>query len=89
MAETILGSEFRRKANFRVAPESVCISLTGFAYNAVTPLGLQGKIPVVLDAAICSLPYFWLGAGEVDLKWAVPTQEFIRAFKPIVGKVSN
>jgi len=30
----------------------------------------------------------WLGGGEVDVKWHVKVEEFIQAFKPLVGDIT-
>ena len=33
--------------------------------------------------------YFWLGAGEVDLKWRVSTADFIRHYDPIIADITD
>lgn len=33
---------------------------------------------------MAELPFFWLGAGEVDLKLGVDTQEFISGVRPYI-----
>lgn len=67
--------------NFRLADEKEQQLLTGFGHNAVVPIGMaNSKIPIVLSDRITKLApykYFWMGAGEVDWKLEVNTQEFI------------
>lgn len=70
--------------NFRLAED--CKGITGYEPNAVTPLGIKTKMPVVLAKQIAALdpPMFWLGGGEVSLKWRVEREEFVKVFKPFV-----
>jgi prolyl-tRNA editing enzyme YbaK/EbsC (Cys-tRNA(Pro) deacylase) len=79
----------KKNFNFRVAPEDVGSKLSGFQHNAVTPLGMETKIPIILDEKITELDFIWLGGGEVDVKWAISIDQFISSFKPIIGKVSQ
>ncbi len=77
----------RAKPNFRMADD--CEGLTGYTPNAVTPLGLRTPMPLFVDSAVAALrPYFWLGAGAVDLKWRVTWGEFDAAFRPSVAHIS-
>ena len=73
-----------RHFNYRLAED--CIGVTGYEPNAVTPLGLKTRMPVVFAKQIAQLdpPTFWLGAGEVSLKWRVELDEFVSAFNPVV-----
>lgn len=73
-----------RGFNYRLAAD--CIGITGFEPNAVTPLGLKTKMPIVVAKQITELvpQTFWLGGGEISLKWRVEWDEFNAAFKPIV-----
>jgi hypothetical protein len=32
--------------------------------------------------------YFWLGGGEVDLKLAVDTKQFIKSMNPIIADIT-
>jgi prolyl-tRNA editing enzyme YbaK/EbsC (Cys-tRNA(Pro) deacylase) len=77
-----------KELHFRLADD--CEGVTGFCPNAVTPVGLKTPMPIVLDKVLTTLdpPMFWMGGGEVNLKLAVDTQEFIEAFNPIIGTVS-
>lgn len=83
-----IGISNTKKANFRLAED--CVQLTGYVPNAVTPLGILTPMPVVLDQRIHELEpnEFWLGGGEVSLKWQVVVPEFVRVFQPFIGKVS-
>lgn len=74
--------------NFRLAED--CVGISGYTPNGVTPLGLKTPMPIVIDERITQLipDAFWLGGGEVSLKWRVKLDEFKQAFHPIAGKVS-
>lgn len=83
------GREVSTKAfHFRLADD--CVGVTGYEPNAVTPLGLRTPMPIVLDKEILKLqpPSFWMGGGEVNLKWNVQIRDFMNAFHPIVGDVT-
>lgn len=77
----------RSRLNYRLADD--CEALTGFAHGGVTPVGAKLELPVVLDARIAKLPLFWLGAGDVDLKLALRTADFVRAFSPFVVDLTD
>lgn len=83
-AERSLDVPSARLFNYRLAAD--CIGVTGYEPNAVTPLCLKTKMPVVLAKQIAFLnpQTFWLGAGEVSLKWRVERDEFTKAFNPVV-----
>ena len=75
----------RKAFNFQLARDSA--SVTGFDYNAVSPLGMKTKMPIILAKEITELdpPEFWLGGGEVSLKWRVTVEDFRNAFNPFVA----
>lgn len=77
------------KFNFRLAAD--CEAITGYERNGVTPLGMRTSMPVVLDDAVARLdpPAFWLGGGQVTLKWSVLLDEFLAAFDPLVARIST
>ncbi|XWS49755.1 hypothetical protein CRYUN_Cryun12cG0030000 [Craigia yunnanensis] len=85
------GKISKKKFNLRLAPEETSIKLTGFEHNAVTCIGMQTDIPVILDEAIVKLKpdFFWLGGGEVDLKLGIRTPEFINFVKPFIVSCSG
>lgn len=68
----------------RLVSSEVNDQLTGFKHNAVTPVGCKTALPMFLSHEIASLPYFWLGGGEVDVKLQSRTAEFIKVFKPVI-----
>lgn len=70
--------------NYRLGED--CIQVTGYVPNGVTPLGLLTPMPVVVAKQITELrpEEFWLGAGEVSLKWRVQIDEFFQCFNPFV-----
>mmetsp|Transcript_7077 Transcript_7077/g.43611 ORF Transcript_7077/g.43611 Transcript_7077/m.43611 type:complete len:244 (+) Transcript_7077:786-1517(+) len=76
----------KRKFNFRLCPEEVSHALTGYGHNAVTPIGMEESIPIILSKSVAELVEgcFWLGAGEVDLKLGLNTQQFIKAYDPFI-----
>ncbi len=81
--------------NFRLCPPDINDQLTGYSHNAVTPLGSVEKLPVIMSDKIMELAkvhrkdYFWLGGGEIDLKWRVSTTDFCSYFDPIVSDITN
>lgn len=81
----------KKKFNMRLAPEEESLKLTGFAHNAVTCIGMETDIPVILDEAITKLKpnFFWLGGGEVDLKLGIQTSQFINAVEPFIVNCSS
>lgn len=51
--------------------------------------GARGEIPLVLSSRVARLPEFWMGGGEVDLKLCASTEDFVRAYDPIVADVMH
>ena len=88
------GSASGKSFNLRLAQEEDSATLTGYEHNAVTPVGVggvsSGTLPLILASAITTLspPLFWMGGGEVDLKLGVDTDQFVRAYSPIVMDVT-
>lgn len=60
----------RQYFNMRLAPEDVNDALSGYSHNAVSPIGMAVRLPMVISHKIAELEpnSFFLGAGEVDLK---------------------
>ncbi|XP_010919525.1 uncharacterized protein [Elaeis guineensis] len=81
----------KKRFNMRLAPEEESLKLTGYVHNAVTCIGMEADIPVILDEAIAKLDpdFFWLGGGEVDLKLGIRTSQFISAINPFVMSCSS
>lgn len=77
--------------NMRLAPVDVSDRVTGYTHNAVTPVGLALSVPIVLSDEIARLdpPCFWMGGGEVDLKLAVDTAQFVAAYQPMVLDITR
>ena len=77
----------RKKVNMRVVAEDTSIELSGFGKNAVSPIGLRTKMPIIMAKAIADLDagVFWLGGGEVDVKAGLSVSSFIAAYEPIVA----
>lgn len=80
------GKHSRKHFNMRLAPEAVSDELTGFSHNAVSPIGIRTQLPVVLSHRIMQLSpdFFWIGAGEVDLKVGMSATEFVKAYGAFV-----
>ncbi|KAI5067871.1 hypothetical protein GOP47_0016216 [Adiantum capillus-veneris] len=80
----------KKRFNLRLAPEDEACKLTGYSHNAVTPVGMRTKIPIILSDAIMKLwpPFFWLGGGDVDLKLGLNAEEFAKVFEPFITDCS-
>ena len=81
-----------------LAKEDEAIALSGSKYNAMTPVFLRPtkefekyQIPIILSKRIASLnpPFFWLGGGEVDVKFGIDTRKFLTIFKPFIFDISD
>ena len=79
----------RTMVNLRVVAEDLSMELSGFGWNAVSPVGLRTKMPIIMAKAIADLEagVFWLGGGEVDLKMGLCVTDFIRSYEPIVARL--
>ncbi|KAL7749708.1 hypothetical protein RI367_004936 [Sorochytrium milnesiophthora] len=79
----------RKSFNFRLAPAEDSLALTGFDKNGVSPFGMLTHIPIIMSEGITRLepPVFWLGAGDVDWKIAVPVADFISATQCFVANL--
>lgn len=76
----------KSQVNMRLCPEEVSNDLSGFEHNAVSPIGLKERLPMVISDRIVRLDpdFFFLGAGEVDLKVGVRAKDFLQIYKPFV-----
>jgi prolyl-tRNA editing enzyme YbaK/EbsC (Cys-tRNA(Pro) deacylase) len=59
-----------RKASF--GPVDVVVAATGMEYGGITPIGLPKDWPVLIDAAITTLPTVVIGSGIRDSKLWLP-----------------
>lgn len=59
-----------RKASF--AATDTAVELTGMAYGGITPFGLPGGWPVLVDAAVPAAPAVVVGSGIRGSKLVVP-----------------
>ncbi|KAJ2660432.1 hypothetical protein IW148_003797 [Coemansia sp. RSA 1199] len=80
----------RKHFKFRLADPHVSKELTGYDKNGVSPIAMTHDVPVIMSSNITQLqpPVFWLGAGHVDYKLALPIQTFIDATQCLVAPVS-
>jgi prolyl-tRNA editing enzyme YbaK/EbsC (Cys-tRNA(Pro) deacylase) len=58
-----------RKASF--APQDVAVAESGMAYGGITPIGLPGSWPVLVDAAVATADLVVVGSGTRGSKLAV------------------
>lgn len=63
-----------RKASF--APMDTATAETGMEYGGITPIGLPGGWPVLVDPAVVDLPYVLVGSGRRRGKLLVPGKAF-------------
>jgi prolyl-tRNA editing enzyme YbaK/EbsC (Cys-tRNA(Pro) deacylase) len=59
-----------RKASF--APQDVAVAESGMAYGGITPVGLPGGWPVLVDAAVAAADWVVIGSGTRGSKLALP-----------------
>ncbi|CAG8477542.1 1027_t:CDS:2 [Ambispora gerdemannii] len=69
----------KKHYNFRLASPEKSLELTGFGNGGVSPIGMRNQIPIILSKNILSLqpPIFYLGAGHIDWKLALPADNFV------------
>ncbi|GHE47649.1 hypothetical protein GCM10018785_16520 [Streptomyces longispororuber] len=63
-----------RKASF--APMDTATGETGMEYGGITPIGLPGTWPLLVDAAVAGLPWVLVGSGSRRGKLIVPGKVF-------------
>ncbi|WP_320777460.1 YbaK/EbsC family protein [Streptomyces sp. CRN 30] len=63
-----------RKVSF--APMDTATGETGMEYGGVTPIGLPGAWPLLVDSAVVDLPYVLVGSGRRRGKLLVPGKAF-------------
>ena len=63
-----------RKASF--AAMDTATGETGMEYGGITPLGLPGAWPLLVDPAVVDLPYVLVGSGRRRGKLLVPGKAF-------------
>ncbi|PKY52837.1 hypothetical protein RhiirA4_497580 [Rhizophagus irregularis] len=80
----------KKNYNFRVTDREKSVRLTGFENNGVSPIGMTFQIPIILSSAITELqpPVFYLGAGHVDWKLALPVHDFMLATNCFIANLS-
>ena len=59
-----------RKATF--APMDVAVAQTGMEYSGITPIGLPGHWPLLIDAAVAAAPHVVVGSGLRRSKLILP-----------------
>ncbi|MCN9240983.1 YbaK/EbsC family protein [Streptomyces sp. RY43-2] len=71
-----------RKASF--APMEVATGETGMEYGGITPLGLPGSWPVLVDSSVVDLPCVLVGSGRRRGKLLVPGKAFAELANAVV-----
>jgi prolyl-tRNA editing enzyme YbaK/EbsC (Cys-tRNA(Pro) deacylase) len=61
-----------RKTSF--APMDQATALTGMEYGGITPLGLPGDWPILVDEEVCREPYVVIGSGVRRSKLLLPSR---------------
>lgn len=85
-----VGNLPKAKINMRMVQDEVTAQLTGYGHNAVTPICSATRMPIVMSDKIAALDgHFFLGAGETDLKVAMPAAAFLEGFKDVPVFVAN
>jgi prolyl-tRNA editing enzyme YbaK/EbsC (Cys-tRNA(Pro) deacylase) len=59
-----------RKASF--APMDLAVAETGMEYGGITPIGLPGGWPILVDAAVAAAPRVVIGSGVRRSKLVLP-----------------
>lgn len=65
--------------------------MSGFRHNAVSPINIKTPMPIILSDSIVQLQpdFFFLGAGEVNLKVGMSAADFVAAFQPLVADITG
>mmetsp|Transcript_22954 Transcript_22954/g.74333 ORF Transcript_22954/g.74333 Transcript_22954/m.74333 type:complete len:303 (+) Transcript_22954:58-966(+) len=79
----------RKKYNLRLVPQHESNTLSGFAHNAVSPIGMATPMPVVLSRRVAEMGEeggtVALGAGGVDYKVVLRVDELLRGLSQAPG----
>ncbi|KAF9128778.1 hypothetical protein BGW39_004770 [Mortierella sp. 14UC] len=80
----------RKATHLRIAPAEKSLELTGFSTNGVSPVGMKTDLPILVSKELAELspPIFYLGAGHVDWKIAVPLEGFVEKWNASVTDFS-
>ena len=93
-ASKIIGSKVTQ---IQRAEESIAGKLSGAKHNAMTPVFLRPQkgyekynVSVLMSQKIAAMnpPFFWLGGGEIDVKYGIDTRKFVATFKPHIFDIS-
>jgi hypothetical protein len=77
--------------NWRLADGEEAHAITSYKHNAVVPLGFVKPLPVYMCDSIATLGggNFFLGGGEVDVKWRSDTRQFIASSHVVVADLTH
>ena len=88
----------KKVVDVTMAKEEDAMQLSGSEHNAMTtvlmkPSAAYAKypVPIILSERIAALdpPFFWLGGGEIDVKFGIETRKFVQVFHPIIFDISE
>ncbi|KAG0375819.1 hypothetical protein BGX24_008613 [Mortierella sp. AD032] len=80
----------RKATHLRIAPSEKSLELTGFATGGVCAVGMKTDLPILISKELAELspPIFYLGAGHLDWKVAVPFEDFVEKWNARVTDFS-
>ena len=97
LSEVISKALGAKCSDITLANEEEAAELTGSKHNAMTPVFMcpspaykKYHVTIILSQRIAGIDptFFWLGGGEVDVKYGIETHKFITTFNPIVADIS-
>ena len=73
----------KKQYSLRMVSGELSAALSGFEHNAVTPLGMATRMPLLLSDRLQHLAdgTLWLGGGEPDLKLRVNVEQLMATFR--------
>ncbi|KAG0281769.1 hypothetical protein BGZ96_001024 [Linnemannia gamsii] len=80
----------RKATHMRIAPADKSLELTGLPQGGVCPVGMRTDLPILVSKELADLSpqLFYLGAGHLDWKIAVPFKEFVENWNTRVADFS-
>lgn len=81
----------KKRYHFVLAEEESSYLLTGFGHNAICPLGMLVKLPVIICSRCVNVSpsFIFLGGGEVDLKLGISIPDLIRSTGAMIANISE
>ena len=81
----------KKRYHFVLADPEISFLLTGFRHNAVSPIGMLVKVPVIICTRCVSVSpsFIYLGGGEEDLKLGISVHDLIQFTGAMVAQISE